>query len=193
MAKKKAAGGKKKKKGADDKKGKAKKAGASEGSALESAGPTELEVSLRMELDALERELERAKVEAEEARKNNQWLQEELARSEEEMREYEEYMGKKTQREHSRMQGLTDATQREIEAMEAEKQRRRIDYEDVRKALNQQILEKEGQLHRVNTEIDDLAQFQQKRTEQNALIQQLQTEIKTLEAAHSESEFCAVL
>lgn len=184
MPKKKAAGGKKKKASGDKKK---KGDKASKDVVLENVGPTELELSLRMELDSLERELAQAKHEAEEARKNNQWLQEEVARTEEEMKEYETYMGKKTQREHTRMQSLTDTTQREIDAMEAEKQRRRIEYEDIKKTLNTQILEKEAQLHRINTEIDDLSEFDQKRSEQNALIQKLQAEIKQLETVHSEN------
>lgn len=181
MPKKKAAGGKKKKAAAGE-----KKKGEKKEVVLENAGPTELELTLRMELDVLEKELVRAKAEAEEARRNNQFLQDEAQRTEEEMREYESYMGKKTQREHTRMQSLSETTQREIDAMEAEKQRRRIEYEDLRKTLNAQILEKEAQLHRVNAEIDDLAEFEQKRAEQDAQIEAVTAEIKRVEAEHAQ-------
>jgi len=44
-------------------------------------GPTELELSLRLELASLERELTRAKLEAEEARVQYEWLREEVQKT----------------------------------------------------------------------------------------------------------------
>lgn len=58
-----------------------------------------MELSLRLELESLEKELLLAKKEAEEAKEQNDFLRAEVERTKDETSEYESYMQKKTMRE----------------------------------------------------------------------------------------------
>ena len=99
---------------------------------LENVGPSTLELSLRLELDQLEKELAVAKLEASEAKRKNDWLQAEVRKVEEETREYEAYMMRKTMQEQSRIKSLSDFNQQELDAIETEKRTRTLQFEKER-------------------------------------------------------------
>eukprot|EP00911_Craspedida_sp_UC1_P000501 UC1_evm1s378 len=179
--------GKKKKGG--KKKGSKKSSSGGEGKSkaeLESVGPTELELSLRLELETLEADLTRAKQEAEEARVQHEWLREELQKTRDETRDYESYMRKKTMREHARMQGLSDQNQRDIDSVNAERTRRSKEFEAAKKDLGDRILEKEGELQRINGQLAELVDYKVKREEQSDEINALEAKIKHLKMEHAE-------
>lgn len=153
---------------------------------LEAVGPTELELSLRLELASLETELTRAKLEAEEARVQHEWLREEVQKTRDETKDYESYMRKKTVREQAKIQGLSDQNQRELDNIELEKARRTKEFELTKKDLRDRILEKEGELQRINTQLNELTEFKERRDAQEDEICKLEASIKNLELGHFE-------
>jgi hypothetical protein len=113
--------------------GKSSKSGSS--SKLENAGPSMLEVSLRVELEQLEKELDVVKREAADAKRKNEWLLAEMGRVDEETREYEAYMMKKTVQEQARIKNISEFNQQELDAIESEKNKRLAEYEKQKRGM----------------------------------------------------------
>jgi hypothetical protein len=111
------------------KKGDKKKKKAKSPSKSEDVGPSSLELSLRLELELLEKELAFAKQEATAAKQKNDWLQAEVRKVEEETREYEAYMMKKTMQEQGRIKSLSDFNHQEMEVIEREKKENLLKFE----------------------------------------------------------------
>eukprot|EP00056_Hartaetosiga_gracilis_P022935 m.34059 g.34059 ORF g.34059 m.34059 type:complete len:209 (-) comp9900_c0_seq1:658-1284(-) len=149
MAKKKKAGGKKKKEGGAP----------SAKQAIVAPGPTQLEISLRLELESLEKELLLAKQEAEEAKQKNQFLKSEADSAREETNDYESYMQKKTVREQLKIQNLMDENQKKLDTIAADKLRKTKEFEDIKKGFQEMILEKENELSKILEQIEDLDEF----------------------------------
>eukprot|EP00056_Hartaetosiga_gracilis_P022937 m.34069 g.34069 ORF g.34069 m.34069 type:complete len:303 (-) comp9900_c0_seq2:197-1105(-) len=176
MAKKKKAGGKKKKEGGAP----------SAKQAIVAPGPTQLEISLRLELESLEKELLLAKQEAEEAKQKNQFLKSEADSAREETNDYESYMQKKTVREQLKIQNLMDENQKKLDTIAADKLRKTKEFEDIKKGFQEMILEKENELSKILEQIEDLDEFVKKRTQQEETISQLRKEMSELEDEHAQ-------
>eukprot|EP00041_Stephanoeca_diplocostata_P031044 m.956845 g.956845 ORF g.956845 m.956845 type:complete len:162 (-) comp23875_c1_seq9:3175-3660(-) len=115
-----------KKKGSKKKgSGKKTKKAAGSGSSLTQAGPTQIELSLRLELQRLENDVQAAKWEVEDARNQNEFLHDEIRRTTEENNEYEKYISKKTTEEQAHVANLVDKNQHEIDAIEVSEKRAR--------------------------------------------------------------------
>lgn len=68
-------------------------------------------------------------------------------------------MSKKTVQEQSKLLHLTDQSQRQIDAISQEKERRSKVYQESKAALRDTILQRESEIQRVQTQIDELAEF----------------------------------
>lgn len=172
----------KKKKAVKKKKGGAKKAKAAV--SVDAPGPTALELTLRLELESLERELQTAKQEAEAAKKQNDWLQDEVRRTEEEANEYETYMEKKTVREQLKVQNISDQHQSVLDAIEADRTRKAKEFEENKKELGELILAKEAELRKIQAQIEEMSDFAQRRAAQEQEVSELQETIQSLEEQH---------
>jgi len=151
------------------------------------AGPTAAEISLRLELESVERELEVARHEAETARSHNMALREELLRSQEEAAEYEAYMSKKTERQQLKVQSISDRNQQAIDTVKAERDRKSKYYADLTKTLQDAILERERDLAKVTQQLEEMSELASHRRSQEQEIAALEAEIDRLQKAH-ESE-----
>lgn len=156
------------------------------GSSEALAGPSTLELSLRMELEQLERELAVAKGEALEAKQKNEWLREEVRRVEEETREYEAYMGRKTAQEQERIKTIAEFNKQEMEAIEEEKKRRLQDYEKQKRELQDSILQYSAELERSKKQLADLSMLQARRDAQLQEIRDLEATLEQTRAEHFE-------
>jgi hypothetical protein len=99
-------------------------------------GPSATEITLRLELQSLEAELgaflnfvllcistnvAAARQECEAARKQHEWLSSEARQTEEEIAQYEAYMGSKAQREQKKLKSLNEHNTVELSTIAAEK------------------------------------------------------------------------
>jgi hypothetical protein len=100
-------------------------------------GPSSTEITLRLELQSLEAELGASTVslfqqviniivvaarqETEAARKQHEWLSSEARQTEEEIAQYETYMGSKAQREQKKLKSLNEHNTVELGAIAAER------------------------------------------------------------------------
>eukprot|EP00040_Diaphanoeca_grandis_P030798 m.182822 g.182822 ORF g.182822 m.182822 type:complete len:292 (+) comp32135_c1_seq1:491-1366(+) len=177
--------GKKKgsKKGGKKKSGKKKEVGGGE---VVRAGPTQLELALRLELQTLERELDVAKRDTEEARLQNEFLHEEVERTQEQNHEYEAYIEKKSDSEKMVVDVMADNHRREIEAIESERTHLHLDAERVKKELRDKISVREEELAATLNEIDNMSDIQKKRDDQEEEISQLEKEIELRQKQHFE-------
>eukprot|EP00055_Hartaetosiga_balthica_P007399 m.25362 g.25362 ORF g.25362 m.25362 type:complete len:302 (+) comp5758_c0_seq1:102-1007(+) len=174
MAGKKKAGGKKKK----------ESSAPSAKQVIQAPGPTQLEISLRLELESLEKELLLAKQEAEEAKKKNQYLKSEADAARDETNDYESYMQKKTVREQLKIQNLMDENQKKLDAIAADKIRKTKEFEEIRKGFEEIILEKENELSKILEQIEELDEFVRKRAQQEETIRNFRNEMAELEDEH---------
>eukprot|EP01147_Barroeca_monosierra_P007423 gene7423-9774_t len=152
---------------------------------IDAPGPTQMELSLRLELESLEQELLIAKREAEEAKGQNDFLRAEVERTKEETSEYESYMQKKTMREQLKVQNLSDENQQSLDSIAADKMRKAKEFDDIKRNLKELTLEKESELQRVLQQIEDLDEFARKRQQQESVISQLKQTIHDLEEQHA--------
>lgn len=149
------------------------------------AGPSALELTLRSELEQLERELAVAKQEALEAKQKNDWLQEEVRRVEEETREYEAYMTRKTAQEQERIKTIAEFNKQEMDGIAEEKRRRMLDYERQRQDLQDNILQFSAELERCKKQLSDLASLQAKRDAQLKEIADLEAAMEQARVDHA--------
>jgi chromosome segregation ATPase len=151
------------------------------------AGPTQLELSLRLELQQLEKDLTIAKRETEEARCQNEFLHDEVRRTQEENAEYEAYIQKKTAKEKKMIEQLSDQNQRELDALETERTHLDLDSQRVKKELNDAIIVRDGELETTQRQIEDLHEVQKKRDRQEEEIAQLEANIEQHQREHFEA------
>eukprot|EP00037_Helgoeca_nana_P019540 m.191089 g.191089 ORF g.191089 m.191089 type:complete len:281 (+) comp24908_c3_seq1:82-924(+) len=163
-----------------------KAAAKSGGAAVAAAGPTPLELSLRLELEQLEKDILVAKRETEEARTQNEFLHEEISRTTVENSEYEAYILKKTRSERSQVVALSDVNQRDIDAVEAERVQLENHYDRIKKDLNDAVVARESELERTRQQIDEMKEVEGKRSEQEKEISELEGEISRLQQEHFE-------
>lgn len=178
-----------KKKGSKKGKKKSSKKGKKTASdtAVANAGPTQLELSLRLELQILEKDLVIARREAEEARVQNEFLHDEVKRTKEENAAYEGYIHKKTTAEKKMIEELTEQNQREIDAINTERSHLVLRTDRIKKELKDAIELKESELTMTEKQIDELADIQKKREEQEAEIKELEANVERLKQEHFES------
>lgn len=166
--------------------GKTKSAAKGAATKIENAGPSMLEVSLRVELEQLEKELDIAKNETADAKRKNEWLLEEMRRVREETREYEAYMMKKTVQEQARIKNISEFNQQELDAIEAEKQRRLTDYDRQKRELQDEILQQGADLERARRQLEEMADMRRRRATQVQEISDLEATLQALRNEHFE-------
>lgn len=154
--------------------------------AAQKAGPSSLELALRLELEQLERDLQIAKTEAEVAREQNDVLMIELRQTEAENGEYEAYMTKKTVREQQKIDQLQQKSQAEIDQFEKDQGKRDKTFNQKKKDLLQAIHDREGELTRTQRQVADLHEIQEKRDQQQAEIARLEELIERMNLDHFE-------
>lgn len=80
--------------------------------------------------------------------------------TQDETQEYHEFMKKKTAREQARIQNLSDSNQKQIDAIEQQRNEKSAEYEQRKEKLREQILDAEGEIQRINRQIADLIEVQ---------------------------------
>ncbi|XP_028395123.1 coiled-coil domain-containing protein 166-like [Dendronephthya gigantea] len=171
------------------KKGKAKKGNANAEGDDDRADskPTEREILLSQQLEAITEELKEVKRNVDELRKENEWLQEEAQNTRRESHEYMAYMSRKTQKRQSAIVSLNDNNQSELSKIQKQKEEMIAYYEELKNELKDQMLEKETELSTARKELTELEQYQHLQHDQEAEIKSLEDEVQQMRAKHSES------
>eukprot|EP00047_Mylnosiga_fluctuans_P006671 m.248404 g.248404 ORF g.248404 m.248404 type:complete len:280 (-) comp15720_c0_seq1:162-1001(-) len=155
-------------------------------SKTENAGPSALELSLRLELDQLEKDLAAAKQEAADAKKKNEWLAREFSRVEEESREYEAYMMRKTLQEQSRIKNIAESNHSSLSAIEEERKKRSGEFEAKRRELQEDIMQFTAELERARKKLDDMGDVKGRRERQLQEIKDLEATLEHNRIEHSQ-------
>jgi len=167
------------------KKGSGKKKEGSAGTVVR-AGPTQLELTLRLELQTLEQQLQNAKRDTEDARMQNEYLHEEVERTQQQNHEYEAYIEKKSDHEKGLVDAMTDDHARQLEAIESDRTHLHLETESIKKDLRDKISVREEELSKTLNEIDNMADIQKKRDDQQSEISRLEAEIEMRQRQHFE-------
>lgn len=170
-----------KKKGSKKKGSKKKGSKKGTSSAITDAAPTELELALRLELQQLERDVQIAKQETEDARQQNSFLQDEIRRTTEENNEYEAYIAKKAAQEKSHITALMDKNQQDIDAVDIEMKQIEHEFKSIKRGLNDKILAREAEIEKTRRQIEALRSVEEVRSDQEKRIRDLETEIRNLQ------------
>lgn len=149
--------------------------------------PSEREVVARIELEKLNDELASVKSEVERLRKENEWLKDEANRTKMESHEYLQYMSRKTQKRQSTIAMLNEKNEKELEQINAEREAIVEQYEKRKQELKSLLEQKEGEHAQVMRDLQDLAEYQHIRLEQEAEIGHLETEVERLKIEHAET------
>lgn len=154
--------------------------------AIQTAAPTAMELSLRLELAQLEKELTIVKKEADAARLQNDFLLEEVKKTDTENGDYETYMQKKTMREQDKIAKLEDAHTKQIDAIEQEMSRKEAEARVTKAKLNEKILLRKSEIKKTREHIERLSEVSKKREEQEQEISELETQIMQIQEKHFE-------
>lgn len=157
--------------------------------AVMNAGPSSLEVSLRIELESLDREVYAAKLEVDEAREQHDYLLEELRRTEVEISEYEGFVVANTQREQTKLQVMADQNNEAIKTINRESADTSQEHAAIKAELQKNILQREGELEVLRRQISALGDVRLRRDEQLKEIAELEEEIKSTAALQQENLF----
>ena len=117
---------------------------------------TPKEVLLRNELDNLNEETNRVKLDVEKLRRENEFLQKEADTTRSETHEYMCYMSKRANKRQETIVSLNDWNQRELANLSQQKQSLLDKYDAEKNKLKDVILQKEKHLQQIKNDIDDL-------------------------------------
>ena len=152
-----------------------------------SEAPSEREIAARVELEKLNEELQSVKNEVERLRKENEWLKDEANRTKMESHEYLQYMSRKAQKRQSTIAMLNEKNEKELEEINAERKVIVEQYETRKQELKDLLATKDAEYAQVTRDLQDLAEYQTIRLEQEAEIGHLETEVERLKIEHAET------
>ena len=167
-------------------------------------GPSSTEITLRLELESLERELATARLETDTARRQNEWLRSELKVTEDEIAHYEKYMTSKAAREQMKIQSLNDRNADELDRISADRRqqeemfnRQKLGASGFTSAfiianklsdLREQIMQRQNELSKVKRQLDELSDYKTKREAQEQEMKALEGQLVEMERNHLASE-----
>lgn len=158
-----------------------------QGASNENEKPSERELAARAELEKLNDELNSVKNEVDRLRKENEWLKDEANRTKMESHEYLQYMSKKTQKRQTTIAALNEKNEKELEKINSEREAIVEEFEKKKQDLKNVLLSKEAEYAQVARDLQDLAEYQTLRLEQEAEIGHLETEVDRLKIEHAEA------
>lgn len=149
--------------------------------------PSEKEMLLQKELEALTEELKVLKKDVEDLRQENEWLQEEAQQTRLESHEYMSYMSKKTQKRQTTIISLSDRNQKELDDIKEQKEQILKEYAEKKDALRKLMLEKEHELSIANSDLVDMEEYKTLQNDQEAEIARLEDQVSQMRGKHSEA------
>ncbi|XP_015199294.2 coiled-coil domain-containing protein 166 [Lepisosteus oculatus] len=148
---------------------------------------TDKEVLLQKEYEQLTEALNSLRRNVEHLRRENEYLQQEAHQTRMESQEYMSYMSKRTQKRQNAIISLSDQNQVELEKLRRQREELLDTHKGQSTELKRQILEKENELSVLNLEISDMQEYKSLQQQQLGRIQELEQEVLTMRARHSES------
>lgn len=145
------------------------------------------EALLQREYEQLTNHLNELKRKAERLRQENEFLQQETHKTRMESQEYMAYMAKRTQKRQNAIITLSDQNHKQLEDIHRQREELLAEFNDRRTELKNHILEKEGELSKLNKDIVDLWECKHLQQEQMSRIKELEKEVMEMRAKHSES------
>lgn len=149
--------------------------------------PTEKEIMLQEELAKVTKALEDAKVQVEDLRMENDWLQQEAQKVRIESHEYMSYMEKKTSKRQTTIITLSDHNKQEIRNIQLQRQVMEGEFDEKKKALQALLLEKQHLLEKTNQELNDLQEYKCLQTDQLTKIRDLERQVSAMRAQHTQA------
>lgn len=172
-------------------KGKSKKSAGPEKEAetppVEVALPTERELQLKSQLESITVELKNTRLQVEELKHENDFLQQEAQQIRVETHEYLTYVSKKSQKRQAAVISLSDRNTEKIHEIQAKKEEAIYDYDKQKEELSNIILNKEAELTNIRNELSDLHEYQVLQEEQEAEILTLEKRMAEMRIKHNEA------
>lgn len=172
-------------------KGKGKKSAGPEKEAetppVEVALPTERELQLKSQLESITVELKNTRLQVEELKHENDFLQQEAQQIRVETHEYLTYVSKKSQKRQAAVISLSDRNTEKIHEIQAKKEEAIYDYDKQKEELSNIILNKEAELTNIRNELSDLHEYQVLQEEQEAEILTLEKRMAEMRIKHNEA------
>ncbi|CAG5131916.1 unnamed protein product [Candidula unifasciata] len=156
---------------------------AAEPKALE---PTEKEVLLKKELEAVTLQLEKAREAVTELRQEHEWLQNEAQKIRIESHEYMSFMERKTNKRQTTIITLNDHNKQEIRNLQLQRQNMEEEFNEKKKVLETLLLEKQHVLAKANKELKELQEYKELQKDQLEKIHDLEQQVIQLRAKHTE-------
>ncbi|XP_026122124.1 protein GRIP [Carassius auratus] len=153
----------------------------------ESDGQEDRQRLLHREYETLTENLCTLKRRVEQKRKENEFLQIEIAQSRIESKEYMSYMSKRAEKRQNAILNLSDQSHEELEELQRQRQNMQDKHEEQSSELQMEILQTENQLALLNSEIADLKEVKTLKEQQSCRITELERELSTMQCHHSES------
>ncbi|BFZ03336.1 hypothetical protein BsWGS_06375 [Bradybaena similaris] len=148
--------------------------------------PTQKELLLKNELEAVTLQLEKAKAAVKELRQENEWLQNEAQTIRIESHEYMSFMERKTNKRQTTIITLNDHNKQEIRNLQLQRQNMEEEFDVKKKALEITLLEKRHVLAKTNQELSELQQYKELQRDQQNKIHDLEQQVIQLRAKHTE-------
>ncbi|KAK2913609.1 hypothetical protein Q8A67_002008 [Cirrhinus molitorella] len=142
---------------------------------------------LHREYETLTENLSTLKRRVEQLRKENEFLQNEIAQSRMESKEYISYMSKRAEKRQNAIVTLSDQSHKQLEELQGLRQNMQDKHEEQTNGLQMEILQMENQLALLNSEIADLKDVKTLQQQQLRHITELEEELSTMQCHHSES------
>ncbi|KAI2662801.1 Coiled-coil domain-containing protein 166 [Labeo rohita] len=120
-------------------------------------------------------------------RKENEFLQKEIAQSRMESKEYMSYMSKGAEKRQNSIVTLSDQSHKELKELQGQRQSMQDKHDEQTNELQTEILQTENQLALLNREIADLKEVKTLKQQQSCRITELEEELTTMQCNHSES------
>ncbi|XP_072544899.1 coiled-coil domain-containing protein 166 [Salminus brasiliensis] len=140
---------------------------------------------LQTEYDTLTETLSALKIRAEQLRRDNDFLQNEVYQTRMESQEYMSYISKRTQKRQSAIVSLNDQSQKELEDLRRQREKALEKYQEQATELKREILQKENELARLNFEIAELRELESLKQQQLSRIAELEQEVAAMHFHHS--------
>ncbi|XP_043101367.1 BICD family-like cargo adapter 1 [Puntigrus tetrazona] len=142
---------------------------------------------LHKEYETLTENLSTLKRRVEQKRKDNQFLQNEIAQSRIESKEYMSYMSERAEKRQKAILNLSDQSRKELEELQRQRQNMQDKHKEQSDELQTEILQMENQLALLNSEIVGLKEVETLQQQQSCRITELEKELTTMQCQHSES------
>lgn len=155
--------------------------------AVDKTLPTERELQLKAQLDAITNRLHSMRTEIQELREENEFLQQEAQQTRIETHEYLTYISKKTQKRQSAVITLSERNAEKIKEIQAKKDEMIEKYNKEKKDLGDVILRKEAELSSIRQELEQLQDYKVLQEEQQSEISRLEKRVSEMRIKNNDA------